>query len=477
MPLTINGQTVHKINGPSSMVCLKPKLVGGPYIILFGDIHTEERFEYCYNEPDCVELIQEFVPMLNDYAATTPTDIYVEGFMQESGQTLNAYSRNIYQRTQVILDELHDIRELKHLSPTTGKTEMAKRKMAVLNKHKRDLALIKKPQSSNLVDFNQIYELCFYHATYKNEMCKYKNIKWQFADARKSKNKGAFNFLSFTNDLDGFKEFYELFSLVNKKIKKADLDDLFFDQTHMIEKLRAIHICAFDPDAVVETIYDSPLFVKQLNKTISPELLGHLSLESFKLLVVRYFDMFKMHDKGPLAKILELLVRYADIYNDDDEYAADEVAKIKQILAELNEIRISPELALQYYYIPLAMACVVLDMYFILRIHKVKPGGMVFNNKKLVVGYFGSSHVESLKKYFVDIVKTHEVEFEQDTEESDGIRRINITGDINLDQYAAILRSKSKSKSRSKEDAVKSRSNKSRSDSQTRRSKSKSKSK
>lgn len=443
MPIIINGQTIRKINGPSKMVCLKPNrnVEGDNYIVLFGDIHTEDRFQHCFNELDCVELIEEFVPILNDYAKNMRTDFYVEKFMSDYllEDKNVAHNTNIFEKTQQILEFMHDIKELAEVSPNTGKKVLQRRKNELIKKFNRDLVYVRQHQPSNLTHLSALYNPCFYHEKYKDKFCKYKNIKWQFGDPRQMSEKGKeFNILNFTMDMSNFQIFYQLF-LTNEKITQDDLDDLFYSLENAKSTFQTIKICASDPTEFVRRIYASKLMQKQLTKMSSAEREIYTE-ESFHELASLYFvQMFEKYDRTQLFKILDVLLIYSDIYDTHSgKMVFDAKPMVQELLKILNGIKLSPELALQYYYIPLGMVCIILDMYFILRINKREYGNW---NKKLVVGYFGVEHVNKIQHYLVNIVKTHAVEFEFDsTDQPDnGLRRIHIadTTNIDLDAFAS----------------------------------------
>ncbi len=416
MPIIINGQTIRKINGPSTMVCLKPNrnVEGDNYIVLFGDIHTEDRFQHCFNELDCVELIQEFVPILNDYAKNMRTDFYVERFMSDyllENKNV-AHNTNIFEKTQQILEFMHDIKELAEVSPNTGKKVLQQRKNELIKKFNRDLVYVREHQPSNLTHLSALYKPCFYHEKYKDKFCKYKNIKWQFGDPRQMSEKGKnFNILNFTTDMSNFQIFYQLF-VSNEKITQDDLDELFYLLDNAKTTFPTIKMCASDSPEFVRRIYASQLMQNQLTKMSSAEREIYTE-ESFHELASLYFvQMFEKYDRKQLFKILDVLLVYSDIYDKSGSFDAKFKPMAQELLKMLNGIKLSPELALQYYYIPLGMVCIILDMYFILRINKREYGNL---NKKLVVGYFGVEHVNKIQHYLVNIVKTHDVEFEFDS--------------------------------------------------------------
>ena len=77
-------------------------------------------------------------------------------------------------------------------------------------------------------------------------------------------------------------------------------------------------------------------------------------------------------------------------------------------------------------------------MYFILRINKETPPGG--RNTKLVLGYFGSNHVNGITFYLTEIVQTHTCPYKYmlDTTTDIQVAQVDITDNININDIMQI---------------------------------------
>jgi hypothetical protein len=72
-----------------------------------------------------------------------------------------------------------------------------------------------------------------------------------------------------------------------------------------------------------------------------------------------------------------------------------------------------------------------LDIYFILRSYNRAK------TSKTVVGFFGSAHTDSIVKYFVNIVKTHRIEYQ-----TEGEGFVRIEPDVHLLPVGGLMKRK-----------------------------------
>jgi hypothetical protein len=101
----------------------------------------------------------------------------------------------------------------------------------------------------------------------------------------------------------------------------------------------------------------------------------------------------------------------------------------------LNNKKLFPDIRSEidgFIHMATVLSGVILDIYFILRINKQDRGNEP--NTKLVVGYFGTNHLHSIKYYFTHIVGTHDLQ-EEVGKDVDGNRRLNILENIDINAY------------------------------------------
>jgi hypothetical protein len=209
-------------------------------------------------------------------------------------------------------------------------------------------------------------------------------------------------------------------------------------------------LVAVDSKPFIDKIMETRLFQKQYDK---------LNRESRKLFKPNTFVKLLDHYKSWNGR-QSISKQYKNTIKLFDELIAYYSTKNKKskdhILSRLNNKTLFPDIRDEidgFIHMATVLSGVILDMYFILRINKQDRGNEA--NSKLVVGYFGTNHLHSIKYYFMNIAKTHDLQ-EEVGKDADGNRRLHILKDIDINAYLGHrmdeddgVRPQSKSKSKS----------------------------
>ena len=151
--------------------------------------------------------------MLNTFASTTRTDFYFEKFLgfipknkskSMTSQNIQKYSVDA-SKFQNVYSKLRGDTELKNMSP-----EERKQKIAEYNTEIRKNRF-KSQERSSMLEMEYLYKSCF-NLPLKEELCPYKNINWQYEDARQSSRYLSGNpessIESINNDIQDFFNYY-----------------------------------------------------------------------------------------------------------------------------------------------------------------------------------------------------------------------------------------------------------------------------
>ena len=426
MPLYIDNVAIKYLNGPVSMSILEPNqdlhLQLKNTIILFGDTHNLARMKPCPEEDHtCFDLETTFMEVLNNFAKTHPVYFYFEAFLNhgfyEQSQKPNYIHRNM---------------------PQVGKSDM--------------LYTIQRNRS------------CFYSkdSAVNRENCKYNNITWQYADIRqisdetmKYRNKhnkphihnGKYDmeyflykdsyFVYFSGAIGSF---FDKAPLTERRWKNILMNvyDMFQDVIDengndlvKIEDLYDFYYMVFnDIPMFITKLLDSYSYKKQINK-LSEEMKSIFTAESFVeyteySIIEEYRDFGKTHylqlveDKEKMEKVRRIVSSVILAFLRKDYVFLRELHGSDYLI----ELGVTTDVINSYIYSILeTVYSVVLDIYFILRSYSTTHNTL--NDSRLCLGYFGLYHCDNLKHYFLNIVKTHKLGFNDDNRERD-IRRIHI---------------------------------------------------
>jgi len=448
MPLIIDDNIIHSINGPRSLYLLEQtnleQGLNDNFFIFFGDEHTMDDFKPCFNEPNCTELQTDFIKMLNTFASTTRCDFYIESFLEN--QILEPknkihYNKNLAEQ-QKIYYNLRNDPQLRLLNENDSKQ--------IIDEYEK---LIKKNrygpknQRSNMVELNYLYNSCFYHENMKDSLCPYKNINWQFADARKYQEKEQQQnykiekfFISHFNEFnEQFKEYFtgdekninknSLLTFYNEWVSQNVVGSSFEFENDMILLLENLN-------GFIRKLLERPLFQKQLAK-MNDTTKQIITVESFFGLGEYYknhfFSDLILTDFIVLFKLLIEFLTLCDknkFYEYEINNYEEKKAEYDNIIDKLNQLQFTEEHFQQCLYYLQCMNNLAIDIYFILRSYKQDKGEP---NKKVVLSYLGSIHSDAYVHYFTEIIKTHRVIFASQNNTGE-LRRIEITPDIDLNE-------------------------------------------
>jgi hypothetical protein len=188
----------------------------------------------------------------------------------------------------------------------------------------------------------------------------------------------------------------ESFSFMIAEEDKTDISDAIYYVDMMLKNSSA---------SFVKKLLHSPLFKKQRSKMNekSRQLFSEASfiryIDEYKRLAFRGADKgeFEEHFRG-ILHVLDLLKQYYNSQSVDEKDA---------IIRKINALARIPKVVLHHLEsLHLGVSNSILDIYFILRGQKA-----THDRHKIVFGYFGIIHCEFLKRYYVDIVKTHRLEY------------------------------------------------------------------
>ncbi|NBY39915.1 MAG: hypothetical protein EBQ66_03200 [Flavobacteriia bacterium] len=434
MPIIIDKYTVPILNGPECGAFLKNKCrnpaIHKNYIILLGDQHSVSGYKRCEKEDaDCFELQTEFIRVLNEFSKTTRTDFFLE-----KGHThldrLEDPMVNLQNQYFRLKEEPDSIVHSQNLSRTLKQWG-------------------EKP-GSNMIEMRHMYASCFIH-NYKDNHCKYKNILWHSADARTCPRGTGNHFYCLSKICDNTLSY----SLKNMDEYSHDSLDELEDNIggehsiKLVDGLTYIKLLLTDSKKFIDKIMETRLFQKQYDK---------LNRESRKLFTptsfVKLLNHYKSWNGKSISKQYENTIK---MFDELIAYYSTKNKKLKNhILLRLNNKKLFPDIREEIegcITMATVLSGVILDMYFILRINKQDRGNEA--HAKLVVGYFGTNHLHSIKYYFTHIVNTHELQ-EEVGKDADGNRRLHILKDIDINAYLGHrmdeddgVRPQSKSKSKS----------------------------
>lgn len=439
MPVIIDDNIVQNLNGPTCAIFLEQTIqneqLNNNYLILLGDTHSTDNFEPCYNDPNCTELQTDFIKMLNTFASTTRVDFYIEFFLEKFKVNVPTSSRESIKKgfvqEQLFYDNLRNNPELRTLSKNEPRAQY------IISEEEKNIN--KKPYMvkgrSNMTEINSMYASCFYK-NFKQELCPYKNIIWQYADARKTNKYNQNDDIESISYSSNFfaKFLIETFteSQTREKITSETITNLAYDadgeRVNLIDLLTNIQLVINSSENYIDKLLARPIFQKQLSK-MNEEAKSIFTKESFVMLVNKYKDFFQSIDFTGLKTIIDLLLEFINLYPVGTVDFNKNLEQENDILVKLNSLSFENNILTQYGYITFAVGNCAMDIYFILRIYKKDTEEET--NKKLVLSYFGSIHSNILAYYFTDIVKTHITNLNIKSPEN--LRRISIPDTSTID--------------------------------------------
>ena len=294
MPLILGDHVINYINGPSAMTILKPKRSGNTFI-LFGERHNIQYYHECEYE-NCVELQTTFIEKLNDFAKDHSVDFFIEEFFRYGDHTIM---------------DLESIDESKKASARQfgwlGTKSMREYKANPIGKK------VKGMQESNMTQMTILYRPCFFQKIKSLYNCPYKNIRWQYADARDAcqykrgcgmKDNHLVDVSYYGHD--------SLRDVLGYFLKSENHEDDLYNAFETFDKVMfgydKILLLLQNKRQFVIELLESPLFKKQYDRTDKS-----FTVDSFVQLIDYYFRSRKMQTPSKLEKIIILIEKIRDL--------------------------------------------------------------------------------------------------------------------------------------------------------------------
>jgi hypothetical protein len=446
MPLLYHEYSIDILNGPVSVSFMRAKHPLFHPILLFGDTHTMTNFKICDN-PNCFEIQSDFIYTLNEFAKKVQTEFYMEGFMLPELKQHTKEIQKIYSDirndpiNEILHKEQHGLLDYQTMSPSETK------QAAIIYR--------KKYKHSNLTEMMSMYYSCFY-PDLKGEHCPFKNINWHFADTRYTDTYRQESKDDQTEHIEYYGAYInDLFDVFSDELAKSSPNVLYIldilpsslkksstlSNKEMANFLEfAILLFQDYGDNIIPKILSSVTIKKQYDKLSEPmkKVLTPESFIQFFKWRFKYFEKHKsiknFYSGGYYDIIIELFYTLFDYYNElsildlDENSDIDSFDMIRETTSQrLIQINIDEDIVLIGNIMSVSLNSILLDIYFILRSHKINNREQ---DKKLICGYFGSRHIDCIRHYYTKIIKTHSDTFF--TRTIPGERRVHITKTIDL---------------------------------------------
>ena len=376
MPLIFDKYSINIINGPYQMNVLIQDLdiPINNTIILFGETHTLEKYRPC-SDPDCSELLTDYIHKLNIFANYVRTEFYLEEF--DLHYTNNAESANTQDsRKKLMLTNAKAESDYTYKLRTNPDIEISTFK----NITKGFVASSRRAANfSNMIEMRKIYKLCFNQTEKANpEYCRYNNIIWQYADVRNTYKYNIYDISTIFNfDID-YNKLLDIFQ--NKTQTPIDNNSFLemietLDINRLISFLNYLKIILTDIPQYVNMLLDTRFIKKQFSK-LDTRVKDIFTVDSFIELFFWYKDfLFRGNTNVNIPENCILLINKLIEYWENVQLDTPESkAKLPEIITDINSIPIftTSELKIVRYY-HIAIPSAILDMYFILRIYKENP--------------------------------------------------------------------------------------------------------
>jgi len=429
MPLHIGEDNYDEIRGPYTITVLTPREEPDVTFLLLGEKHNFDDWEPC-DGPRCANVQTNFIQSLDKLAKRYPVYLFLEAFFNDTDQMagLSETEQTYYLYQGIEVEEIVNLPK--------------KDKMMAWQLEHYDI-------KSPMVELTRIYQSCFY----KKTRCPYPNIRWQYADARKQ------NVLTHSSVSSMMPIYYEMIAILYKYRLGREMPEFpagllhYEDKTweddyrggitvklldhlgkqankylmdnvplmkkrerpvpHLfVEMLTILRNIITEPDgAFVEKLFEEKSVLRDQLRSLPPDLRQLFDVHSCMQIQQHYKATFPdvEEEHEYVADLLTLLI---DFYQTDRK--AEIAATIERMnYAEDQHLFISS--VFMYY------TAIVLDLYFIFRAYNRKK------ESKLVVGYFGNSHVDAQVHYLTNVVRTHTVSFH-----NEGKGRVHITPHVYL---------------------------------------------
>ena len=387
MPLTLDNNVINVINGPIQVHFLQQintdANLNNNFFLFFGEQHDLKNYTPCFNDVDCVEIQTDFIKMLNTFASTTRTDFYFEKFLgfipkkvSMTPQNKQKYSDEA-SKIQNVYSKLRGDTALKNMSPDERKQKIAEYTKEINTNRYRLFN-----QRSSMHEMEYLYKSCF-NLPLKEELCPYKNINWQYEDARQSSRYLSGNpessIESITTDIQDFFNYFFDNYLDNDNTEKLQVNEdalIEFENNaqggdiNTIEILSNVKLMVTDLNAYIKNLIARPIYQKQLNK-MNEYTKSIFTEDSFVALANSYAMLFKPEDFSNLNTVVDLFISYYNLCPDGINCLPGNETKLEQLIAKFNALSFKKNQLNQMVYIPMAIGNCAMDIYFILRNKKI----------------------------------------------------------------------------------------------------------
>jgi len=433
MPLYIGEDAYEEVRGPCTLTLLRPKHEPDVTFLLLGETHDFDRWEPCTNAA-CANIQTDFVKSLDKFASRYPVTLFLEDFF----------------------DDIDHQRELPERQKTFYRYRTIELEESVLFNKKDKLAawqIAEYEINSPMVELSRLYTPCFYPEL----TCPYPHIKWQYADARKQNkltHSSVTSLIPVYNEMIAILYKYRLgrevpeypATLLRYKDSTWEYDFMggitsgvltqlgkqanvyLMDNAVLMKRERPVpnlflemltilrDILVESDDAFAEKLFHQKGVVHDQYMSLPTELRSVFHKKSSIKLQQFYKQKFPDKEEEH-AYVVELLTLLIEFYHMEPENP-----RRKEIASQIEGMNYSDD---QHDFISrmfIYYTAIVLDLYFILRSYNRRK------EQKLVVGYFGSAHVDAQIHYLTQVVKTHTIEFR-----SEGEGRVRIDPPIYLE--------------------------------------------
>jgi hypothetical protein len=436
--MIVGDSVITTLNGPVMFISLElePRYQGilpTKYMIFLGDEHSYDNFKKC-DIAGCVEAKLDFFDMLNDFGKR---GVDIQVFSEEFKVTKQKITEQSLNYTDITRDLI--MRDIN----APGGLNTDRQLIRALNSRG-----VKR--RSDMLDFNQIYFNCFV----RSGRCKHNNIEWHYADVRKRsktlKKLSHDNFELYCNMNEAFNLIIEYVnhSELQKKIDVLSIED-YVDSSDKPDHNVMTYINEISSDLpmyldFLELMFNnraefvrralaSHTLNKQYNKLIQP-LREIFTDDSFVQLLeynIAYLNNGIGVDFDALLEKINILFGLLRRIHDVMKSKTKDAEKTETIRTILRETPLVFDKTEQLYIDNYYLNCghIYMDIYFIFRSNKYRK------NNLLTVSYFGSNHSKYIREYFVNIVKTHRLDYHV----TDRSKRIPFTKEINLNEIMGLI--------------------------------------
>jgi len=432
MPVHIGDDIYDEIRGPYSFTLLKPIHEPDITFLFLGETHNFDYWTPC-DGPRCANVQTDFMESLNQLAKTYPIEFYIEKFVHSKQDLTELDSFDIQfldRRADIIRNTVHDTKKTKQ--------------------ERYPSSHITKEINSPMVETAFLYRSCIYPVA--TRVCKLPYLNWNFTDAR---HENVFTYSSIVSNLPLYRDIISTLYKYRRGKQGRELPDI---KTGLLQQDIKDDIEWVDDFKTGVTVEIMQRFVKCANTTLREkesirksskkttlhthlfyaylEMKRNILTEPNEVFVRRiltqpYSVLFEQYRDMPKhlrllfteESFVKLQMYYKNMFPNTErevQYVVDLVTllmefiekaetsdpRLEEIVQEINDMDYEDN---KFHFIQNIFTyytAIVLDMYLLFRAYKRGK------ESKLVVGYLGDAHVNSIVHYLTRIVKTHRIDYQ-----------------------------------------------------------------